>query len=172
MAVKKVTKKKEKEEEVNEEVVKEQPDVAVVEEKLSEGVLDDDKVKFIRAIGRRKESVAIVKLFKNGSGKATINNKDIKEYLGSELLVNVALGALLSVNQLKKLDVVAKVNGGGKRGQAEAIRLGTSRALLELNPVFKKNLKKVGYLTRDSRTKERKKPGLKKARRAPQWSKR
>jgi len=175
MAVKKIKKVKDTVEELKEEVVNKEPVISVAEYKeldVSEGVENDDKIKFLRAIGRRKESVARVKVFKNGSGKATVNDKDIKEYLGSDLLVSVALGALLSVNQLKKLDVVAKVNGGGKRGQAEAIRLGTARALLELNPVFKKNLKKVGYLTRDSRIKERKKPGLKKARRAPQWSKR
>jgi small subunit ribosomal protein S9 len=96
----------------------------------------------------------------------------VKEYFGDAGLVEVALSALSNVSQLNKLDVSAKVSGGGKRGQAEAVRLGTARALLQLNPVFKKNLRKAGYLTRDPRTKERKKPGLKKARRAPQWAKR
>lgn len=132
----------------------------------------ESKVSVLQAVGRRKNAIARVRLLKNGSGKATVNNKDAKTYFGTDLLVDVALGALLSVSQLKKLDVSAKVLGGGKRGQAEAIRLGTARALLELNPVFRKNLKKAGYLTRDPRAKERKKPGLKKARRAPQWSKR
>lgn len=127
---------------------------------------------FLQAIGRRKESVARVKLIKNGSGKMTINSKDGKEYFGNELLVDIALGAMTSVSQLNKLDISAKVSGGGKRGQAESIRLGTARALLQLNPIFKKNLRKAGYLTRDPRMKERKKFGLKKARRAPQWAKR
>ncbi|MBU1180223.1 30S ribosomal protein S9 [Patescibacteria group bacterium] len=130
------------------------------------------KPNFLQAIGRRKKSIARVKVFKNGSGKVTVNGKDIKEYFGTDLLVDVALGALINVSQLQKLDISAKVNGGGSHGQAEAIRLGTARALLELNPVFKKNLRKAGYLTRDPRRKERKKPGLRKARRAPQWSKR
>ncbi|MFA5133588.1 MAG: 30S ribosomal protein S9 [Patescibacteria group bacterium] len=127
---------------------------------------------FLQAVGRRKESIARVKLFKNGTGKVTINGKDVKEYLKSDLLIDIALGALTSVNQLKKIDLSAKVSGGGLHGQAEAIRLGTARGLLQLNPVFKKNLRKAGFLTRDPRMKERKKPGLKKARRAPQWSKR
>lgn len=127
---------------------------------------------FLRAVGRRKESVARIKLFKNGKGQATVNGKDIKQYFGADVLVETALGALTGVNQLKKLDLSAKVSGGGLHGQAEAIRLGTARALLQLNPVFKKNLRKAGFLTRDPRMKERKKPGLKKARRAPQWSKR
>lgn len=137
-------------------------------------VIDDrkNKIGFLQTIGRRKSSIARVKLFKNGTGKVTINGRDIKEYLKSDLLTEVALGALTGVNQLNKLDVSVKVLGGGLHGQAEAIRLGTARGLLQLNPVFKKNLRKAGFLTRDPRIKERKKPGLKKARRAPQWSKR
>jgi len=127
---------------------------------------------FLQAVGRRKESVARVKIIKNGAGKATVNGKDIKEYFGNELLVDAALGAMTSVSQLNKLDISAKVSGGGKQGQAEAMRLGTARALLQLNPIFKKNLRKAGFLTRDPRMKERKKFGLKKARRAPQWAKR
>ena len=134
--------------------------------------LGPKKPGFLQAVGRRKESVARVKVFKNGSGKVTVNGKDIKDYFGDVNLVEIALLALTNVSQLNKLDVSAKVNGGGKRSQAESIRLGTARALLQLNPVFKKNLRKAGYLTRDPRAKERKKPGLKKARRAPQWSKR
>ncbi len=134
----------------------------------------DEKRKpgFLQAVGRRKESVARVKMFKNGKGAATVNGKDIKEYFGSDLLVDLALGALNNVSQLNKIDISAKVSGGGKKSQAESIRLGTARALLLLNPIFKKNLRKVGFLTRDPRMKERKKFGLKKARRAPQWAKR
>ncbi|PIR67067.1 MAG: 30S ribosomal protein S9 [Parcubacteria group bacterium CG10_big_fil_rev_8_21_14_0_10_36_14] len=150
------------------------------EEKIEDAIQEEDAEKkeklgrpgFLQAVGRRKSAIARVRVLKNGSGKATVNGKDIKEYFGSDFLVEIAFGALNNVSQLKKLDVSAKVEGGGKKGQAEAIRLGTARALLELNPVFRKNLRKVGYLTRDPRVKERKKPGLKKARRAPQWSKR
>lgn len=158
-------------EEPKEEVLK--PEITMPAEEGGE-IYDDKKNKaaFLQAVGRRKESIARVKLFKNGSGKVTINGRDIKDYLKSDLLADVALGALTSVNQLRKLDVSAKVSGGGLHGQAEAIRLGTARGLLQLNPVFKKNLRKAGFLTRDPRIKERKKPGLKKARRAPQWSKR
>lgn len=135
---------------------------------------EDGKTKspYLQSVGRRKEAVARVKMFKNGKGNVTVNGKDIKEYFGSDLLVDIALGALNNVSQLNKVDISAKLTGGGKRGQAEAMRLGTAKALLLLNPVFKKNLRKIGYLTRDPRMKERKKPGLKKARRAPQWSKR
>ena len=150
----------------------------ILTEEIEEAAEDGEKktgVKkpgFLQAVGRRKKSVARVKVLNNGSGKVTVNGKDVKEYFGDAGLVEVALSALSNVSQLNKLDVSAKVSGGGKRGQAEAVRLGTARALLQLNPVFKKNLRKAGYLTRDPRTKERKKPGLKKARRAPQWAKR
>lgn len=137
-----------------------------------EGAEEKRKPGFLQAVGRRKESVARVKMFKNGKGVATVNGKDIKEYFGSDLLVDLALGALNNVSQLNKIDISAKVNGGGKKSQAESIRLGTARALLLLNPIFKKNLRKAGFLTRDPRMKERKKFGLKKARRAPQWAKR
>jgi len=156
------------------EEIKAEPTVEVVDLPVTEESLDDkkNKIAFLQAVGRRKESIARVKLFKNGTGKVTINGKDVKEYLKSDLLIDIALGALTSVNQLKKIDLSAKVSGGGLHGQAEAIRLGTARGLLQLNPVFKKNLRKAGFLTRDPRMKERKKPGLKKARRAPQWSKR
>lgn len=129
-------------------------------------------VLFLQAIGRRKEAVARVKIYKNGKGAITVNGKDAKEYFGSDILVDIALAALNNVSQLARVDISAKVSGGGKRSQAEAIRLGTARALLQLNPIFKKNLRKAGYLTRDPRMKERKKFGLKKARRAPQWAKR
>lgn len=152
------------------EAVSSAAEATVIELPKEEGA--ERKPGFLQAVGRRKESIARVKLIKNGSGKATVNNKDIKEYFGNDLLVDVALGAMTSVSQLNKLDISAKVSGGGKRGQAESIRLGTARALLQLNPIFKKNLRKAGYLTRDPRMKERKKFGLKKARRAPQWAKR
>ncbi len=174
--IKKAAVKKEKQ--PKKEVLKtvETPVVKIVakEEVAVKTEVADEKRKpgFLQAVGRRKESVARVKMFKNGKGGATVNGKDIKEYFGTDFLVDLALGALNNVSQLNKIDISAKVNGGGKKGQAESIRLATARALLLLNPIFKKNLRKAGYLTRDPRMKERKKFGLKKARRAPQWAKR
>lgn len=151
-----------------------QKNIEIAEEAVgdSDKKIGPKKPGFLQAIGRRKTSIARVKVLKNGSGKVTVNGKEAKDYFGNEPLVEIALAALVNVSQLNKLDVSAKVSGGGKRSQAEAIRLGTARALLQLNPVFRKNLRKAGYLTRDPRAKERKKPGLKKARRAPQWAKR
>jgi small subunit ribosomal protein S9 len=127
---------------------------------------------YLYAVGRRKEAVAQVRLIKNGSGKVTVNDREIEKYFGSELLREIVTSAIKAVGQDNKLDISAKVVGGGSRGQAEAIRLGSARALLLLNPVFRKSLRRHGFLTRDSRMKERKKPGLKRARRAPQWQKR
>jgi len=126
---------------------------------------------YLYAIGRRKESTATVRLYKRGKGKIEVNNKPFTEYF-SAMGQQAVLDALTTVGQADKLDISARVTGGGVRGQAEAVRHGIARALIQLNPVFKKALKKVGYLTRDPREKERKKFGLKKARRAPQFSKR
>jgi len=127
---------------------------------------------YLYAVGRRKEAIAQVRLIKNGSGKVTVNNRELENYFGSPVLREIVTAAIETVGQNNKLDISAKVSGGGLRGQAEAVRLGVSRALLLLNPVFRKSLRRHGYLTRDSRMKERKKPGLKRARRAPQWQKR
>jgi small subunit ribosomal protein S9 len=115
--------------------------------------------------------VAQVKLYPEGKGEITVNGKDIKEYLPVYALQEAVMSPLATVG-LEKVKVEAKVSGGGVRGQAEAIRLGLSRALLLINADWRASLKKQGFLTRDPREKERKKPGLKKARRAPQWSKR
>ena len=136
---------------------------------------DSDEKKsadFLTGLGRRKSSIAQVKLVKRGQGKITINGKDYKEYFPTYELQKIVKDALNTISQDDKLNVEVKVKGGGKKGQAEAIRLGISRALIQLNPIFKKALKKHKYLTRDRRVKERKKPGLKRARRAPQWAKR
>ena len=121
--------------------------------------------------GRRKSSVARVRLVE-GTGKITINGKDIDEYLGMETLKVIVKQPLTVTNTLEKFDVIASVNGGGFSGQAGAIRLGVARALNEANAEFRPALKSNGFLTRDSRAKERKKYGLKKARKAPQFSKR
>ena len=122
--------------------------------------------------GRRKSSVARVHLFENGTGAITINGRDIDDYFGLETLKMVVRQPLNSTDTLGKVDIVATVEGGGVSGQAGALRHGISRALLQVNPDFRPILKKAGFLTRDPRLKERKKYGLKAARRAPQFSKR
>ena len=121
--------------------------------------------------GRRKSSIARVRLVE-GSGKITVNGKSIDEFFGAETLKVIVKQPLTVTNTLEKYDVVATVNGGGFSGQAGAIRLGVARALNEANAEFRPALKSNGFLTRDSRSKERKKYGLKKARKAPQFSKR
>ena len=121
--------------------------------------------------GRRKSSVARVRLYP-GSGKITINNRDVDDYFGLEtlkLIINQPFGV---TNTTGKFDIVANVNGGGISGQAGAIRHGVARALLLADETYRPLLKKAGFLTRDPRMKERKKYGLKAARRAPQFSKR
>ena len=121
--------------------------------------------------GRRKSSVARVYLTP-GTGKVVINKKDMDDYFGLETLKIIVKQPLVATNTVDKFDVLVNVKGGGFTGQAGAIRHGISRALLEADADFRPVLKKAGFLTRDSRMKERKKPGLKKARRAPQFSKR
>ena len=121
--------------------------------------------------GRRKSSVARVRVY-NGTGKMTINGRDINDYFGLETLKMVVRQPLNATATLGKVDIVATVEGGGVSGQAGALRHGISRALLQVNPDFRPILKKAGFLTRDPRMKERKKYGLKAARRAPQFSKR
>ena len=121
--------------------------------------------------GRRKSSVARVRVF-NGTGKVTINGRDINDYFGLETLKLLVNSPLVLTENEGKFDVVVNVVGGGCAGQAGAIRHGLSRALLQFNPELRPILKKAGFLTRDPRMKERKKYGLKAARRAPQFSKR
>ena len=121
--------------------------------------------------GRRKNAIARVRLTE-GSGKITINGKDIEDFFGMETLKVIAKQPLTVTNTLAKYDVIAKVTGGGFTGQAGAIRHGIARALNEANVEFRPVLKSNGFVTRDPRMKERKKYGLKKARKAPQFSKR
>ena len=121
--------------------------------------------------GRRKTSVARVYLIP-GTGKITINKRDIDEYLGLEVLKLTVRQPLVATETLDKFDVLVNVVGGGVSGQAGAIRHGISRALLQVDGEYRPVLKKAGFLTRDPRMKERKKYGLKAARRAPQFSKR
>ena len=121
--------------------------------------------------GRRKKSIARVYLTP-GTGKITINQRDLDEYFGLETLKVVVRQPLVATETLEKFDVLVNVHGGGFTGQAGAIRHGIARALLKADAEFRPTLKKAGYLTRDPRMKERKKYGLKAARRAPQFSKR
>ena len=128
--------------------------------------------------GRRKSSVAQVKMT-SGSGKITVNGRDVREFFPYETNVMDLMQPLVATNNEKTFDIDVKVNGGGFTGQTGAIRLGITRALLEYDKVneesensYRKILKRSGFVTRDARCKERKKPGLKAARRAPQFSKR
>ena len=137
-----------------------------------------DKKIFYYGTGRRKSAVAKVKLVP-GKGNITINGKDVHEYFPSELFVMDLSQPLVLTNTNDKFDCIVNVFGGGYSGQAGATRLGITRALLEYDVTtpeaeesFRKILKSAGFVTRDPREKERKKPGLKKARRAPQFSKR
>ena len=122
--------------------------------------------------GRRKKAVARVRLIPGGNGTIVINNKSIDEYFCLDTLKYIVRQPLTLTDTLSKYDVIVNVNGGGYTGQAGAIRLGVARALLEAEEGCRPALKKEGFLTRDPRAKERKKYGLKKARRAPQFSKR
>ncbi len=130
------------------------------------------KKPYFYGTGRRKSSVARVHIFANGTGRITINNRDIDSYFGLETLKLIVRQPLVTTDTLGKVDIETKVVGGGFTGQAGAIRHGISRALLQLNEELRPALKKAGFLTRDPRMKERKKYGLKGARRAPQFSKR
>ena len=121
--------------------------------------------------GRRKNAIARVRVVE-GNGNITINGKDINEFFGLETLKTIVKQPLTVTNTLTKYDVIATVKGGGVTGQAGAIRHGLARALNEANSEYRPTLKSNGFLTRDPRMKERKKYGLKKARKAPQFSKR
>ena len=130
------------------------------------------KKPYLYGTGRRKSSVARVHLFQGGSGSITINGRDIDDYFGLETLKMVVRQPLVTTNTLGNVDIVATVKGGGVSGQAGALRHGVARALLLASEDYRPLLKKAGFLTRDPRMKERKKYGLKAARRAPQFSKR
>lgn len=152
------------------------PRAKKVEEKVEVQPIEVEEVSsgnsYIFGLGRRKRSIARVRLIKNGKGLITVNGRPMDGYFTTFELRAIVNDALKITGQETAVDVSSQVEGGGIRGQAEAVRLGLARALVELNPTYRKTLKKLGYLTRDARKKERKKFGLKKARRAPQWSKR
>jgi len=127
--------------------------------------------RYSEGIGRRKTAIARVRLV-GGRGAITVNGKDYKEYFRSSRLEEVVCAPFEKLKLEDKFDVSAHVSGGGVKAQAEAVRHGLARALVMINPELKKRLRKLGFLTRDPRMVERKKYGLKKARRAPQWQKR
>jgi small subunit ribosomal protein S9 len=130
------------------------------------------KDKYIYAVGKRKRAIAQIRLFEKGKGEIIINEKKSQDYLPDYELQEIINSPLNITDNSKKFNISVLVKGGGKKGQAEAIRHGIARALDKLNADLHKTLKVAGFLTRDARIKERKKPGLKRARRAPQWKKR
>jgi len=145
---------------------------AVAEKKKEEKKEIEKKPKYFEAVGRRKTSTARVRLFTHGVKEIKVNEKLYKDYFPIFLLQKKVEAPLEELSCLEKFGISIKVKGGGLSSQAEACRHGIARALILLNPYFKKRLKKYGFLTRDPRMRERKKFGLKRARRAPQWSKR
>jgi small subunit ribosomal protein S9 len=161
----KITKKIKKKKVVKKPAVKE-----VVEKPVSEAKPKPQK--YWEAIGRRKTAVARVRLFSRGEKLFLVNEKPYNIYFPTLELQQIARASFDKMKCFDKFRILAKVKGGGLHAQAEAIRHGTARALVLFNPDFRKRLKGAGYLTRDSRMRERKKFGLKRARRAPQWQKR
>ena len=132
----------------------------------------ESKRQYQYGTGRRKSSVARVRVYQGGTGSITINGRDIDDYFGLDTLKMVVRQPLAATDLVGKVDIICTVEGGGVSGQAGAIRHGISRALLQFDESLRPELKKAGFLTRDPRMKERKKYGLKAARRAPQFSKR
>lgn len=130
------------------------------------------ETKYIEAIGRRKEAVARVRLHHGGSGSIKVNDRELADYLPLETLQQAVISPLKETGTENVFDITIHVSGGGVHGQADGIRLGIARALLDFNPEFRATLKKAGFLSRDARVRERKKFGHKSARRSPQWSKR
>jgi len=127
---------------------------------------------YVYAVGRRKAAVAQTRMYSDGKGEITVNARELAAYFPVSEHREAVMAPLKAVGQDGKVSIAFTITGGGPRGQAEAARLGVSRALLLINADYRGTLKPLGFLTRDARVKERKKPGLKKARRAPQWAKR
>lgn len=132
----------------------------------------ETKKKYIETVGRRKKAIARVRLFEGGKGEVTVNDKPYAEFFSTDEQRQMVVAPFVATGLEGKFDVTVKVMGGGAVGQAESVRLGISRGLEKYNEELRATLKKLGYLKRDDRVRERKKPGLKGARRAPQWSKR
>lgn len=149
------------------------PKVKKVEEKNEdESTKKRTRHSYLYAVGRRKKSVARVRLYKKGEGKLTVNGKDSDLYFTNFELRQIVKQPLVAVGKEKEFDISIKASGGGMRGQSEASRHGIARVLVLFDKDLRKIIKPYGYLTRDPRRSERKKPGLRGARRAPQWAKR
>lgn len=192
MATKKTEKvKKEEVKEVKQEILPEvvqpisKPALQTVDDESAEHVWTDEDVKgpekYYEAVGRRKNASARVFVFtKKSTDKQpaedraiiTVNNKPYFEYFNNQVLQNLVESPLRKLKSLNRFKATVMVRGGGSTGQADAIKFGLSRALILFDPNFSKKLRKAGFLTRDSRVKERRKYGLKKARKSPQWAKR
>ncbi len=153
-------------------IVKKEPIKKEPIKKESVKKVEEESTRYFEAVGRRKTSLARIRLFTQGEKTHIVNEKPYKEYFSTFELQQIAVDSLKKMKGFERFGVTAKVRGGGIHSQAEAVRHGISRALVEFNPDFRKRLRKAGFLTRDPRARERKKPGLKRARRAPQWSKR
>ncbi|MSU60332.1 MAG: 30S ribosomal protein S9 [Candidatus Staskawiczbacteria bacterium] len=154
---------------------------AVAESDLDDDFVDDFPIekelaskpdRYFEAIGRRKTAVARVRLFTRGEKQFLVNGKPYQEYFTLEHDRQTVTSSMRKMKCLDKFKVTVVVTGGGRNAQAEAVRHGTARVLVDFNANFKKRLRKVGYLTRDPRMRERKKFGLKRARKSPQWAKR
>lgn len=176
----KKTKKDSKEKEIVETTVPVELENEVSEEIIGDEEKNSKKEKYFQTVGRRKESVAIIRLFTKKSTDALegdnalvrVNDKDYKEYFSDKILQSIVESPLRKLKSLNRFKATILVKGGGLSGQADAIKHGLARALVEFDLNFRKKLKKAGYLRRDPRIKERRKYGLKKARKGPAWSKR
>jgi small subunit ribosomal protein S9 len=174
---KKITIKKEveKKEKIKVDKIKEKEDKIVAEKESTEPIEEvsiEASDSYFEAVGRRKTSVAVVRLFTKGKKEFIVNDKPYNEYFPTLELQESCSASLKRMKCFETFRITVKVNGGGINSQMEAVRHGISRALILFNIEFKKKLRRAGYLTRDPRQRERKKPGLKRARRAPQWKKR
>jgi small subunit ribosomal protein S9 len=135
--------------------------------------MSSKKEQYYEGVGRRKTSVARVRIVKvDEKAETLVNGRTPKEFFNTEELISAVTAPLEATSMQKEFNISVKVRGGGQRGQAEATQLGLSRALVKFNGEFQRSLKDLDYLKRDPRQKERKKPGKKKARKSPQWSKR
>lgn len=175
---KKITKKEEAVEEVKTPVVFDASEDMGDEDDISKEIAKSIKEntgkpdRYFEAIGRRKTAVARVRLFTKGDKEFLVNNKPYQKYFVLEDDQETAVSSMKKMKCLDKFRVTVKVSGGGRHAQAEAVRHGTARVLVDFNNNFRKRLRKAGFLTRDPRMRERKKFGLKRARKAPQWAKR
>lgn len=165
----KIVKKPVSEKEPEKEIKQETPAQEEVSEIEIKGAKNN---KYFEEIGKRKTAKARVRLFTRGEKAFIVNNKTYKEYFPTLDLQKIASASLDKMKLLERFRIQAIVRGGGTRAQAEAVRHAIAKILVQVNPIFRKRLKKHGFLTRDSRMRERKKFGLKRARRAPQWKKR